>query len=105
MNTDLILEITDLAWTITKSKLARDPLPDDDLAESVLAIARNAIQAYEQYTGLRVDREGFTTKRKKRYGSEMRRPGIRCRPSHLAAELRFRSTRAKARDYDLHRSL
>ena len=55
MNTDLILEITDLAWTITKSQLARDPLPDDDLAESVLAIARNAIQAYEQYTGLRVD--------------------------------------------------
>ena len=48
MNTDLILEITDLTWTITKSQLARDPLPDDDLGESVLAIARNAIQAYEQ---------------------------------------------------------
>ena len=55
MNTDLILEIADLVWSITKSQLAGDPVPDDDLAESILAIARNAIQAYEEYTGLQVD--------------------------------------------------
>jgi len=57
MTKDLIVEITDLAWTITKAELTRERLLEDDIAESILAIARNAIQAYEQYTGLRINAE------------------------------------------------
>src|SRR5438128_1216531 len=43
MNTDLTVEITDLAWTITNAALAGDYLHDDDVTEAVPAIARNAI--------------------------------------------------------------
>jgi len=40
MNTDLTVEITDLAWTITKAELAEDYLHDDDVAEAVFNRSR-----------------------------------------------------------------
>ena len=52
MSTELIVEIADLAWSLTKAQLCEDPQHDDDVEASLLAIIRNGIQAYEEHTGL-----------------------------------------------------
>ena len=57
MTTDLTVEIADLAVTILKAQTDGDGMQNEDIADNYLAIARDAVQAYEQCTGFRVNTE------------------------------------------------
>ena len=57
MNSDLIVEIAELAFAITKVQLDRDHRHDDDVAENILTIVRNGILAYEEHTAFEINTE------------------------------------------------